>query len=892
MKLTCIRLEAFRQFRAPIEIAGLAEGINLFTGPNETGKSTLAQAVRAAFFERHRSGSVEHLRPWGDTSATPTVELEFTFGGKHYRLTKAFLGKKRCALTVDGKPMDGTEAEDHLAELFGFRYAGKGASQAECWGIPGLLWMEQGGAQELTEPVEHASAYLQKALGKSVGELASSDGDRVLAEVERLRNELLTPAAGAPRGAFTEAIAQRNKLKEELDTVSSGVAEYRSAVDRFAELKQEHARDEHGKPWEGLRASARRAQGELDAVDELERTQQQENVALKAATAQVALLVERLSNFRKQEQDRTEFRGKVDTAKSTVQRALQEVAIREAAVTSAKTTLQSAQDLRRLVLQEAARREALRRSETAASQLRSLTDVLDKVEAQERNLATLRTAAEALSLPADVLNLLRKQQGELDGLHAKLSAVATRLRFKLNDGQRLQIGKEQVSGAGEVLLVEPTTIVLPGMGVLEVAPGESDASELSGQIVSLQSSHQALLQQWGVRSLAAAEARALEYATQQIRIREAEAMLTALVPKGLDLLRTEKANASGEAQQSADALAQFPPPPVNAESLPTPAEAENAEESARGQVTRLESELTSARMAHSGASASVGELERQLLALEGLVSAPDRAAAIEQANADLVSANAAKNVLASGIEARAAKISEARPEVLQQDVERFQKSADELSRRFGARHEELLRLGTDLKVKGALGLEERRAELERDQEQLGRRVVELERRSRALDYLLKLLQAKRAEVTKRLHAPLQLRMNHYLGILMPGAQLTLREDLSPESLVRKTGQGQQSGELEEMSFGCREQLGVISRFAYADLLLNAGRPTMLILDDALVHSDEERLRQMKRVLFDAATRHQVLLFTCHPEKWTDLGVAARSLAELRSTKASDVMAVA
>ena len=57
-----------------------------------------------------------------------------------------------------------------------------------------------------------------------------------------------------------------------------------------------------------------------------------------------------------------------------------------------------------------------------------------------------------------------------------------------------------------------------------------------------------------------------------------------------------------------------------------------------------------------------------------------------------------------------------------------------------------------------------------------------------------------------------------------------------------------------------------------------GRPTLLILDDALVHSDAPRLAQMKRVLFDAAQRHQVLLFTCHPQNWQDMGVAVRPLA--------------
>ena len=77
MKITRIRLEQFKQFRKPVEITGLTDGINLFTGPNEAGKSTIVAAVRAAFFERHRSSSVDtcghgatrlHRRRWNSTS--------------------------------------------------------------------------------------------------------------------------------------------------------------------------------------------------------------------------------------------------------------------------------------------------------------------------------------------------------------------------------------------------------------------------------------------------------------------------------------------------------------------------------------------------------------------------------------------------------------------------------------------------------------------------------------------------------------------------------------------------------------------------------------------------------------------------------------------------------
>lgn len=74
-------------------------------------------------------------------------------------------------------------------------------------------------------------------------------------------------------------------------------------------------------------------------------------------------------------------------------------------------------------------------------------------------------------------------------------------------------------------------------------------------------------------------------------------------------------------------------------------------------------------------------------------------------------------------------------------------------------------------------------------------------------------------------------------------------------------------------------MGVVARLAYADLLQAAGKPTLLILDDALVHTDKDRLDQMKRVLYDAASRHQILVFSCHPQAWRDLGVAARELSQ-------------
>jgi uncharacterized protein YhaN len=55
-----------------------------------------------------------------------------------------------------------------------------------------------------------------------------------------------------------------------------------------------------------------------------------------------------------------------------------------------------------------------------------------------------------------------------------------------------------------------------------------------------------------------------------------------------------------------------------------------------------------------------------------------------------------------------------------------------------------------------------------------------------------------------------------------------------------------------------------------------------MLDDAAVHTDATRRDALKRALLDAATRHQILLFTCHPELWDDLGVKQRAIDDLRA----------
>jgi len=183
MKLTHFRLSQVRQFRGTLEVPDFAPGINLFFGPNEAGKSTVVRAIRAAFLERHRSLVIEDLLPRGETTSTcsPTIDLQFDIGGRPHALSKSFFHKKRCAYSAGDKKFDGEAAEDAVAAMLGFSFAGKGASKALNWGIPGLLWVQQGEGQSVADQVGHARDHLRTALESTVSTVASTAGDDVLA---------------------------------------------------------------------------------------------------------------------------------------------------------------------------------------------------------------------------------------------------------------------------------------------------------------------------------------------------------------------------------------------------------------------------------------------------------------------------------------------------------------------------------------------------------------------------------------------------------------------------------------------------------------------------------------------------------------------------------------
>ncbi len=881
MKLNYLHLAEIKQFRRPVHLDDLTDGINLFVGPNESGKSTLVDAIRAAFFERYKSSSVDYLQPWGDSSGAPEVELAFDWQGERWVLNKRFLNRPRCDLKIGTEHFSDTDAEDKLAELFGYQFALKGASKAEHQGIPGLLWVQQGTIQEIRNPVGYAGDQLQSALGTSLGEVAASAGDALTDALEKERGQWLT-RTGKPTGDYKEAIEGCETGRGKLVELDDLIVEYRVQVDELGRLRDERKTIDQAQPWRTERALAEEAQEHLKEVDGWRNEQLQDQTTLKDRERSQELRRQQIRGFEadagqlaKREAAKAKAKDQVDERQARQPQVDARLAQANSAYTEAKTAAtQARQQAERVRLQ--AEHDALTIS------LITTRKALKQARELQKKLIRLREQHLASAIDEKALGKLKSHHSKLGELAIRRESLATRVQFDLLSGKSLAIGNETVSGKGERLLLEVTELAIPKVGNLRLQPGGADIAALIRDQERAQAQHDGLLVQLGIATLAEGEQRVTTSKDLTNQIESETARLEGVAPEGVDTLAAQCELDDTRLNGLSGKLANLPnavPDVANEATAEAALETAHTKLKAAEQAAAdLKNDLAMAKQALATACEEWEQLNNEL-------ESPEHKTRIKTANDQLTNLNAEAASLQGAINARQQQIEAAQPEALQQDADRHTRSADAMERAAIERKQAIDRLESKLETLGAQGLGEKRDTLQQEVEASERRRDELGRRTAALDLLLSLLKDKRQALTRQLQAPLQKHLDRYLKLLFLHASLTVDENLMPRILTRQPTAGAKNGEVENLSYGTREQMGLISRLAYADLLREAGKPTLIILDDALVHSDAGRLAQMKRILFDAANRHQVLLFSCHPDNWRDLGVAARDLQTLKATAA-------
>jgi hypothetical protein len=543
---------------------------------------------------------------------------------------------------------------------------------------------------------------------------------------------------------------------------------------------------------------------------------------------------------------------------------------------------------REAVFADAERRDLAERRGRQQAEIDRLAGNLTKAQSLTvRTQMLSRDCAESAMTKTD-LDALRQAEQELAQKTAQQQSVATQVRYHLSEGQRLMVDGVAVAGEGLLSVVSTTEIDIASVGRLTIEPGGRDLPAIAAAIDSAERTRNRLLVRMGVSDAREAEARWVAYDRAQRDLDLAKKELALHAPAGIDSLRAQHDDAVNHLAVLVERLQALPAPEVFADA---PFGFDGACERTSNEaapsleaVTRIQEQaddaFAKARDAVAAASARADTtralahaLQSQFEPLAQALLDSAEEALREQRQVQLTQAVAVLAALSRRVDDARATLAAHRPELAQQDVQRFDQSARIAREAHRARQGEILQLQGRLEQAGASGVGERLVDAQATHERAARRAAELGSRAAGLHLLATLLQEQRQAATRRLAAPLAQRLRHYVPILFPAAELRLDETLAPAALAR----GDVLDTLESLSFGTREQLGVLARLAYADLLQQAGRPTLIVLDDALVHTDDARREFMKRALFDAASRHQILMFTCHGDAWQDLGVAPRKL---------------
>ena len=249
MKLRKLTVNKFKRFTVPTQLCEIGDGLNLVVGPNELGKSTLLDALRAVLFERYSSGarSIKALR--NDRSgAAPVVELVFEVDGAEYTLTKRFvrrpLARLRCP---DGTLLEADAAENELRNLLGFFEAGIRGATSETLGMWGVLWVQQGQSfGRRTCQSRHLRASARGCMSEVGMVLGGRRGREIPQVIEKLRGELVSPSQRQPRGEYKNTLDDVSGLEQCLSERQQQQLEMSKTLEQLAAAKARLSRLEDG----------------------------------------------------------------------------------------------------------------------------------------------------------------------------------------------------------------------------------------------------------------------------------------------------------------------------------------------------------------------------------------------------------------------------------------------------------------------------------------------------------------------------------------------------------------------------------------------------------------------------------------------------------------------
>jgi hypothetical protein len=870
----------------------LGPGANVVAGPNEAGKSTLVRALGAALTLPARSTSAERRRLVARSGGDPVVEVELEHGGSTFRLRKVFAERRGTCELVEARGGAETRLTSDAAEARLAEVLAEGGPRPSL--LP-LVWPEQGAAAR--DPATALDGATRDALSAELAaivgaSLAGHGAEEVVGAVEEECEEYFTEKGAEVR----RAAAPLARARAVLERAGAAHAELRARADaheadatRHAEIERQLVANAAARPVadEAAAAAAREEERLAELRSRVEAAQATLGLA-RAAREQADRLVRERANAR---HDAVAAAGERDAAASRAEAARVTCASHD----QARAGLASALEERREAERDRERLHLRLRAALEVARAGQVREEAARAESRARALAEAARAAEAAlaEVPAVGAGAVRGAEEldrQLQAAEAARDAAAARVTILPEAPIELELDGERIFAPAGVLLERLAAgrlqLAFPGVARVTVEAG-GGAGALEEKAAALRARLAAALAALNVPTVEAARDALGRRQAAEASAREAKGLLLTAAPDGLAALEARLARAEDEAAAAAAAFKALdrpgdPAPPPFVELRPAAVAAEataRASLAARGAAERALTEhgarareLAAAADGEARAAAqhaAAAEKASVRLALHEREHGADAAlaTATEKARQDELARGAAARALAdeqtalSGPEA-ARRRAEARKsrERLRAEAEALRHEQAELAGRLGA---------ADL-----AGLHERLADAAAARDAAQAEVDRQLAQGTALKLLRDTLQScKQSSLTAFLPA-LAREVEPLLAELFPGARVELDAKLGT---VRVERPGRGSDRFDELSEGAREQLALAVRAALARALGRSGGGVPLLLDDALVATDDDRFERACALLRRAAASGQVIVLTCHGERYRRLG-AAREVA--------------
>lgn len=856
------------------KLGGLADGLNLVLGPNESGKSRLFQGLRFAFFEGHK-GNAQHkvdLQSWAGTES-PFTRVAFEVDGTEYEVQKQFLRGGFATLTGGGATLRGDDAEDRLRQLLGTQAGNSRGVQVADMGVWPMLMVGQGDSREAVHGHmnEAGRATLHKRLSSEIGVAAiGAGGQKLLDLVEREFTRYFT-ATGQLGTVIRDARTRLANAQQTLEQAKAALAgqeriatELASARNDFAGLAPRLQKLEA----DALEAG-QRAQQCAQLRGRIEHLQTERKLAQANVTA-AELEVTRREGFEKAAQqaakDALERRAQADEAalagtdlERAVALANEAVGTAQLALDQARAAVVAARNTKRhadLTRQQQALRNQIQRLSAFDGEVSAIQTALAGMPAVDstdvkrlRALAeTVSTARASLHGAAVSLSIVLKQPSTIDGVgYAQGQTVAV----EVVDDRSIELGDFATilvrPGGGEIVglrsAVEAADAALSAALSKLGVPSFEEAASVSER----RSNHMQRLQQIDELRKNVSSRTAAELGDDLRGVESELAGLGAVEPDGLG--ESEAADAERAGQQTYDDAVQ-----TRDGAREALREHQTRLIELRGQVQYLET-LHRAAVATVDGCRPAAELEQVAAqAREAL-----RQIKQQQLDADRAYADAGGDQVAA-IAVQATQAVETMRQRVRDQRSRVDRLEGELQAILAAAPFESVQ-----DAESELALAEASA-------------ARIERESAAVMLLRTTIVAERKKVVEQLIAPVIQKIRPYLHDLFPGSQIDAGENLQFEGL--HTGNVKEP--FEQLSGGAQEQVSLLTRIGLAEVLAGGGA-LPLVLDDALINTDPKRIARIQRALFRAAQNGiQVLLFSCHDLLFDSFG--ADRVYELPGTR--------